>query len=179
MEKRYKTFEATWRPAGGTIRVVLVDEPKGWVAFFCTDPTASVADILGLIADRFSLETCFRDLKQVAGAGHQQVRGVASNVGCFHLCAWSLTLTEVWAWNQKADELVAHRAASPWDDPNRPEPRGQAPGLATELLAEEIQAVVGEHHDPARIRAPRTGAWIWLLKRYKFAESTVRFQAPK
>nr|WP_246523372.1 hypothetical protein [Gemmata palustris] len=108
-----------------------MDEPKGWVAFFCTDPTASVADILGLIADRFSLETCFRDLKQVAGAGHQQVRGVASNVGCFHLCAWSLTLTEVWAWNQKADELVAHRAASPWDDPNRPEPRGQAPGLAT------------------------------------------------
>src|SRR5262249_34085456 len=25
--KRYKTFVATWRPAGGAIRVVLVDEP--------------------------------------------------------------------------------------------------------------------------------------------------------
>ncbi|HJZ54659.1 MAG TPA: hypothetical protein VKE74_06850, partial [Gemmataceae bacterium] len=25
--KRYKTFVATWQPAGGTIRVVLVDEP--------------------------------------------------------------------------------------------------------------------------------------------------------
>lgn len=99
VEKRYKTFVATWRPAGGAIRVVLVDGPPGPVAFFCTDPTAAVANILGRVADRFSLETCLRDLKQVVGAGRQQVRGVASNVGCFHLCAWSFTMTEVWAWD--------------------------------------------------------------------------------
>jgi hypothetical protein len=54
--KRYKTFVATWRPAGGAIRVVLVDEPKGWVAFFCSDPAVGVADILGNVAGRFSLE---------------------------------------------------------------------------------------------------------------------------
>ena len=54
--KRYKTFAATWRPAGGAIRVVLVDEPTGWVAFFCTDPTATVADVLESVAARFSLE---------------------------------------------------------------------------------------------------------------------------
>ena len=41
-EKKYKTFVATWRPAGGAIRVVLVDEGTGWVAFFCTDPAATV-----------------------------------------------------------------------------------------------------------------------------------------
>lgn len=154
VEKRYKTFEATWRPAGGTIRVVLVDEPKGWVAFFCTDPTASVADILGLIADRFSLETCFRDLKQIAGAGRQQVRGVASNVGGFHLCAWAVTLTEAWAWNQKAEDLVAHRAASPWDDATRrPSHADKRRAWQRELLAEEIQAVVGQHHNPAQIQS--------------------------
>lgn len=79
--KRYKTFEATWRPVGGVIRVVLVDEPAGWVAFFCTDPGVSVADILGLVADRFSLETCFRDVKEVVGAGQQQVRHVWASVG--------------------------------------------------------------------------------------------------
>jgi DDE superfamily endonuclease len=33
VRKRYKTLEATWKPAGGRIRVVLVDEPTGWVAF--------------------------------------------------------------------------------------------------------------------------------------------------
>lgn len=54
--KKYKMFTATWRPAGGAIRVVLVDEPAGWRAYFCTDTSASVAEILGLVADRFSLK---------------------------------------------------------------------------------------------------------------------------
>lgn len=153
VEKRYKTFVATWRPAGGAIRVVLVDEPKGWVAFFGTDATATVADILGLVADRFSLETCFRDLKQTAGAGQQQVRGAAANVGSFHLCAWSFTMTEVWAWDRKAEDLVAHRSASPWDDPKRrPSHADKRRAWQRELLAEEIRAVVGEHNDPSKIR---------------------------
>src|SRR5215211_3215425 len=73
-EKKYKTFVATWRPAGGAIRVVLVDEPAGWVAYFCTDGAASAADILGCVAGRFSLETAFRDCKEIVGAGQQQTR---------------------------------------------------------------------------------------------------------
>jgi len=48
--KTYKTFVATWAPVGGAVRVVLVRETTGWVAFFCTDPAAGVADVLGLIA---------------------------------------------------------------------------------------------------------------------------------
>ena len=36
--KTIKTFLATWRPAGGVIRVVLVQEEDGWLAFFCTEP---------------------------------------------------------------------------------------------------------------------------------------------
>jgi hypothetical protein len=116
--KRYKTFPATWRPAGGLIRVVLVDEPTGWVAYFCTDPAASVADILGTIAARFSLEVAFRECKQVVGAGQQQVRRLGTSVGAFHVCLWTYTLTEAWAWGRAAAELV-DRAASPWDDPAR------------------------------------------------------------
>jgi hypothetical protein len=56
--------------------VVLVDEPAGWRAFFCTDVSASVADILSAVADRFSLEIAFWDCKEVVGAGQQQVRFV-------------------------------------------------------------------------------------------------------
>lgn len=44
----------------GVIRAVLVDEPNGWVAFFCTDPAATVADTLGCAADRFSLGVVLR-----------------------------------------------------------------------------------------------------------------------
>jgi hypothetical protein len=141
--KRYKTFVATWRPAGGPIRVVLVDEPTGWVAFFCTDPAASVADILGSVASRFSLETAFRDCKDIVGAGQQQVRRVPASVGAFHICVWTFTMTEAWAWNRTGKDLVGHRAASPWDDVSRrPSHADKRRAWRRELLAEQIHAVL-------------------------------------
>lgn len=152
VEKRYKTFVATWRPAGGAIRVVLVDEPKGWVAFFCTDPAATVADVLAAAADRFSLETCFRDLKEVVGAGQQQVRFVWASVGAFHLCLWAFTMTEAWAWGRVKEELVGHRSASPWDDgPRRPSHADKRRAWRRELLAAEIRAAVPAGADEAEI----------------------------
>ena len=141
--KRYKTFVATWRPAGGAIRVVLVDEPSGWVGFFCTQASASVADILESVAARFSLEVTFRDLKDVVGAGQQQVRRVRANVGAFCVCVWTFTMTEAWAWNRAVTDLVAHRSASPWDDgTRRPSHADKRRAWRRELLAAEILAVL-------------------------------------
>jgi hypothetical protein len=151
--KKYKTFLATWRPVGGVIRVVLVDGPKGWIAFFCTDPSASVADILGLVADRFSLETCFRDVKEVVGAGQQQVRHIWASVGSFHMCLWTFTMTEAWAWNRDEDELVAHRRASPWDDrPRRPSHADKRRAWRRELLAKEFEVALPAGADSQEIR---------------------------
>jgi hypothetical protein len=153
VEKKYKTFLATWRPAGGVIRVVLVDEPKGWIAFFCTDARATVAEILGLVADRFSLETCSRDCKEVVGAGPQQVRHVWASVGSFHMCLWTFTMTEAWAWNRPGAELVAHRSASPWDDrPRRPSHADKRRAWRRELLAEEFEMVLPAGADSQEIR---------------------------
>jgi hypothetical protein len=141
--KRYKTFVATWRPAGGAIRVVLVDEPTGWVAFFATDPSATVADVLAGTADRFSLETAFRDCKEVVGAGQQQVRFVWASVGSFHVCLWAFTMTEAWAWNRAEEGLVGHRSASPWDDdPRRPSHADKRRAWRRELLAAEIRTAL-------------------------------------
>jgi hypothetical protein len=141
--KKYKTFVATWRPAGGAIRVVLVDEPKGWVAFFCTDPAATVADILGSVAGRFRLEITFRDLKEVVGAGQQQVRFVRASVGAFHVCLWAFTMTEAWAWNRGEKELAGHRSASPWDDESRrPSHADKRRAWRRELLRDEIRAAL-------------------------------------
>ena len=140
--KRYKTFVATWRPAGGAIRVVLVDEPTGWIAFFCTDISASVVDILVAVADRFSLEITFRDCKEVVGAGRQQVRFVWANIGAFHICLWTFTMTEAWAWSRKEDELV-DRSNSPWDSPlRRPSHADKRRAWRRALLAEEIRAAL-------------------------------------
>jgi hypothetical protein len=151
--KKYKTFLATWRPAGGAIRVVLVDEPTGWRAYFCTDTSASVADILGMVADRFSLEITFRECKQVVGAGQQQVRFIWANIGAFHVCLWTYTMTEAWAWDRKDEELV-DRSASPWDKASRrPSHADKRRAWRRELLGEEIRAVLRPGATEAEIQA--------------------------
>jgi DDE superfamily endonuclease len=151
--KRYKTFVATWRPAGGVIRVVLVEEPTGWRAYFCTDVSASVADVLETVADRFALEATFRDCKEVVGAGQQQVRFVWASVGAFHLCLWTFTLTEAWAWQRPADGLV-DRSASPWDDPTRrPSHADKRRAWRQELLRQEIHATLRAGASWEEIRA--------------------------
>jgi hypothetical protein len=127
---------------GGRIRVLLVDEPGGWVAFFCTDANASVVELLATVADRFSLEYIFRDCNEVVGAGHQQVRFVWANIGAFHICLWSFTMTEAWAWSRVEEELV-DRKESPWDDPGRrPSHADKRRAWRRELLAEEIRGVL-------------------------------------
>jgi hypothetical protein len=151
--KHYKTFLATWRPAGGVIRVVLVNEPTGWVAFFCTDPLASVAEILSAVADRFSLEIAFRDCKEIVGAGQQQVRFVWASVGAFHVCIWTFTMTELWAWSRSEQELV-NRSASPWDNlARRPSHADKRRAWRRALLSEEIDAVLRPRVTEAEIRA--------------------------
>ena len=104
--------------AGGIIRVVLVREPDSWVAFFCTDPDASVAQILQAVAHRSAIEQDFHDVKEVHGAGQPQVRHIWANVAVYHLTLWLHTLIELWAWDQPPSKL-RDRRASPWDDPER------------------------------------------------------------
>jgi len=116
--KTVKTFLATWRPVGGTARVLLVREQHTWLAFFCTDPMASVEEILEAVADRAAIEQDFHDLKEVEGLGQQQVRNVWANLGAFHLNLWAHTFVELWAWDQPK-AVLCDRTASPWDDPER------------------------------------------------------------
>ena len=118
MVKKYKTFQATWRPAGGVIRVVLAEESTGWRTFFCTNTTASVADLPGAVAGRFSLEITFRDRKEIIGAGQQQVRFMSVKFGAFYVCLETFIMTQGWVWIW-ADEALVDRPASPWDKPSR------------------------------------------------------------
>jgi DDE superfamily endonuclease len=117
--KRYKTFLATYPPAGGLIRVVLVKEDDGkWVAYFCTHTEATVTEILEAVADRSAIEQVFHDIKEVHGVGQAQTRNYWTNVAVYHVHLWWHTLIELWAWHRPAKELV-DRSASPWDDAER------------------------------------------------------------
>ena len=115
----YKTFLATYKPVGGVIRVVIVREASGaWRAYFCSEANATVAQILEAVADRAAIEQNFHDLKEVQGAGQQQLRNYWANIAAYHLVMWLHTLIELWSWRKPAEELV-DRSASPWDDATR------------------------------------------------------------
>jgi hypothetical protein len=137
--KTYKTFLATYKPAGGLIRVVLVREEAGWVAFFCTDPEATAAAVLEAVADRAAVEQDFHDLKEVHGVGQPQLRNYWANVAAYHLGLWLHTLIELWAWGKSHRQLV-RRAASPWDDASRrPSHADRRNALRRECLQEEFR----------------------------------------
>jgi hypothetical protein len=118
VRKKYKTFLATYKPAGGLIRVLLVKDPDHWVAYFCTKADASVQEILEAVADRSAIEQNFHDIKEVHGAGQQQLRNYWANIAAYHVTLWWHTLIELWAWHKSHKELI-DRSASPWDDTTR------------------------------------------------------------
>jgi hypothetical protein len=140
--KTIKTFEATWQPAGGRIRVVIVREDDGWLAYFCTDPTVTVAAILETMADRGAIEQMFKDVKEVWGAGQQQVRNLYASIGAFAVNLTMCSLVEAWAWERPEKELVDRRR-SPWDtEDRRPSHADKRKALQREILREETRAAV-------------------------------------
>jgi DDE superfamily endonuclease len=150
--KRIKTFLATWRPAGGCIRVVLVREEDGWLPFFCTDPEATVVEILEAMADRGALEQMFKDLKEVWGAGQQQVTNVYASIGALTVNLTLFSVVEMWAWSRAEAELV-DRSRSPWDEEDRrPSHADKRKALQREILQSEIRAVVGPRAECAEFR---------------------------
>ena len=149
--KTYKTFLATYPPVGGVIRVVLVKEDHGWYAFFCTDPNASVKEILEAFADRATIEQDFHDVKEVWGSGQQQVRNIWTNLAVYNLNLWMHTLVELWAWNKSHDELC-ERSASPWDDATRrPSHANRRKALRGHILRNELSAIANTWSLPTKI----------------------------
>ena len=151
--KTIKTFLATWRPAGGVIRVVLVQEEDDWLPYFCLDPEATPQEILEAMADRGAEEQMFKDVKEVWGAGQQQVRNVHSNQGCFNLNLWMYSLVEAWAWDRPERQLV-DRSASPWDSaPRRPSHQDKRKAVQREVLRGEIEEALAGRPSKEKIRA--------------------------
>jgi len=104
--KRFKTFLATWHPAGGVVRVVILKEDDGsWRPFLCTDVEASVEAIVQTVHDRWAIEQNYHDLKEVERIEQVQLRRAWANVGAFNLNLWVHTLIEVWAWGRPEASL--------------------------------------------------------------------------
>jgi DDE superfamily endonuclease len=160
VRKKFKTFLATYKPVGGLIRVVLVKDPHGWFAYFCTKVDASVQEILEAVADRAAIEQNFHDLKEVHGAGQQQLRNYWANIAAYHVTMWWHTLIELWAWKKPQDELT-DRSASPWDDPTRrPSHADRRNALRRQCLKIEFQRAEAAATIPRKFHR----LWQRLLK---------------
>lgn len=162
--KQYKTFLATYPPVGGVIRVVIVKDDDGWKAFFSTAPELTVEQILEAVADRFAIEQDFHDLKEVHGAGQQQVRNVWGNVAVWHINLWLFTLIELWAWSRPAEELV-DRTAQPWDDPHRrPSHADRRQALRRTCLRQHFSSLF-----PAATQLDKFPKWLHALRQLVLA----------
>lgn len=149
--KTYKTFLATYQPVGDVIRVVLVKEKHGWLAFFCTDPDANLVEILEAFADLATIEQDFHDVKEVWGTGQQQVRNIWTNVAVYNLNLWMHTLVEMWSWDQSHRELC-DRSDSPWDDAERrPSHANRRKALRQLMMQNELSTLTAAWWLPRKI----------------------------
>ncbi|MBN1126849.1 MAG: hypothetical protein JXA82_17720 [Sedimentisphaerales bacterium] len=150
--KEVKRFKAVYKPAGCLIQVLVVRERSDcFRAFICTDLTASAMQILEAVADRYAIEQNFCDLKEIEGAGQQQVRTLGSNIGTFHLNLWFHSLVELWAWDKSA-KVLCDRRDSPWDDVNRrPSHADKCAALRRAVLKQTFFSRSGTSHEVKKI----------------------------
>ena len=141
--REYKTFLATSRLVSGIIRVVIVRfEDGGWAAYFCTNAQVDVRDLLETVAARWAIEEHFHDVKEIWGAGQQQVRNIWSNIGCWHLNQWMYTLVELCSWDVAKPRLT-DRSNRPWDNPDRrPSHADRRSTIAREMLGKQFLATL-------------------------------------
>ena len=153
VEGRYKTFLATSHIVGGPVRVVLLAHGSGnWAAYISTDPAMSVETILRAVSDRWAIEEHFHDVKEVWGAGEQQVRSVWSSVGCWNLCGWLYGLVELASWDLSAEQLV-DREDRPWDNPSRrPSHADRRRRISREMLRDALLKDLPPAPDEAKIK---------------------------
>ncbi|WP_165253552.1 hypothetical protein [Paludisphaera soli] len=116
-------------------------------------PKQAARDIVSAIRTLKSIEIAFREIKEVVGAGKQQVRFIQASVGGVHVCLWTYTTTEAWAWNRSEADLV-DRSESPRDEPTRrPSHADKRRARRREILVAEILALLRSGPTDAEIQA--------------------------
>lgn len=104
----FKTIDAQWYRACGTrlVRIVVVRVDSGQMdirVFFCTDATRTVVEVLETYGERWGIEICFRDLKQLLGFADSAARKRAAVERTAPFVGYIYTTLVLWfaqhAWN--------------------------------------------------------------------------------
>ena len=79
------------------VRVVWVYRKTQWVAFFSTDLTLSVQEIIEYYGARWKIEAAFKEIKQDIGSAETQTRHPNAVMNHLHFCIMATTLTWIYA----------------------------------------------------------------------------------
>jgi DDE superfamily endonuclease len=115
----FKTLHAQWyRGAGERVgRIVIVHVNQGAIAmrvFFCTDGERSATDVLTTYAGRWSLEVCFRDIKQQMGFADSSARKQYAVERVAPFVAYMYTLLVLWFADAVWTTQLAAFPIRPW-----------------------------------------------------------------
>lgn len=144
-----------WYGALGPTPVVLIlihhdTKPCGYeLALISTDLNATPAQLIERYAERWPIEVCFEEGKQLAGVGHARNRArpaVERTVPFQFLC---MTLTTVWyaLCGHHPDDVAAHRARAPWYQSKT------TPSFA-DMLAKLRRVILAAQYHPGQGRTP-------------------------
>ena len=115
----YKELRAQWYRACGVrlLRIVIVKVDSGAIGlrvFFCTDSTLPVVEILQGYASRWSIETCFRNLKQLLGFADSSARKKAAVQRTAPFVGFTYTLLVLWFVQHAHNTDLAKPPVRPW-----------------------------------------------------------------
>lgn len=89
-------------------RVVWVFRKTRWVAFFTTDLTLSVQQIIEYYGARWKIESGFKEIKQEIGSARSQTRNAHAVINHLNFCMMAATVTWIYADRIKADPQRRH-----------------------------------------------------------------------
>jgi len=115
----FKTLPAQWyRGAGDQLgRIVIVRVDQGTIpmrVFFCTDNHRRAEDILLTYAGRWSIEVCFRDIKQLFGFGDSSARKQEAVERVAPFIAYAYTILVLWFADGVWQTALAAFPIRPW-----------------------------------------------------------------
>jgi hypothetical protein len=115
----YKTLCAQWYQACGArlLRIVVVRVGTGRIrlrVFFCTDATVAVRALLEGYAGRWTIEVCFRNLKQLLGFADSSARTRAAVERTAPFVGLVYSLLVVWYFKHAHTSTAAAPIERPW-----------------------------------------------------------------
>lgn len=115
----FKTCVAQWYRACGTrlLRIVVVRVDTGHIGlrvFFCTDIDVATVPLLESYAGRWSIEVCFREMKQLMGFADSSARKQAAVERTAPFVGLSYSVIVLWALRSSHAIALAAPPTRPW-----------------------------------------------------------------